>query len=127
MEGEAATTNYEGTVYKLLCNDGHYYIGSTKSELKYRLYHHKQHSVEYPERKVYSYILTTGWDNVKIVSVEEVSCSSREELLKKENEYIKNALSDPLCLNTNKAHLTKEELLQSQKEYLEANKEKVDA
>lgn len=127
MEGEAATTNYDGTVYKLLCNDGHYYIGSTKSELKYRLYHHKQHSVAYPERKVYSYILTIGWDNVKIVSVEQVSCSSREELLKKENEYIKNALSDPLCLNTNKAHLTKEELLQDQKEYVQANKEKVDA
>ena len=127
MEGDTNTTNYVGSVYKLLCNDGHYYIGSTKSELKCRLYQHKHHSILYPERKVYSYILTTGWENVKIVSIEEVSCSSREELLKKENEYIKKSLSDPLCLNINKAVLTKEELLQDHRDYVQANKEKVDA
>ena len=119
------TASYDGQIYKLVCNDRHYYIGSTKSELKYRLYHHKQHSLLWPDRKVYEHILRCGWDTVKIECLEKVSCKSRDELLKKENEYIKKSLSDPLCLNIKKAHLTKEELLQQQKEYLQTNKDKV--
>lgn len=115
-----------GQVYRLVCDDGHYYIGSTISELKYRLYYHKSHSLTHPDRKVYKHIISCGWNTVNIECVEDISCNSRSELYQKENEYIKNALSDPLCLNTNKAHLTKEELLQQQKEYLEANKQKVD-
>lgn len=126
-ENNTAAASYTGQVYKLLCEDGHYYIGSTKTELKYRLYHHKQHSLLFPERKVYAHILGCGWEHVKIVCVEEVECTSRNDLLKRENEHIRNSLSDPLCLNINKAHLTPEELLQQQKEYLQANKERVDA
>ena len=127
MAEENNVPTYDGQVYKLLCDDGHYYIGSTKSDLKYRLYHHKQHSVLNPDRKVYDHILTCGWDKVKIVCIEEVPFKTRDELYRKENEYIKKSLADPLCLNINKAHLTKQELLKQQKEYLQANKEKVDA
>ena len=132
MENEATVivdtpTTYDGQVYRLICDDGHYYIGSTKTELKCRLYHHKQHSLLHSERKVYMHILSCGWEKVKIECVEEVKCNSREELVKRENEYIKQSLSDPLCLNINKAHLTKEELLEQQQEYLKANKEKVEA
>jgi len=123
---EPPTAAYSGQIYKLLCDDGHYYIGSTKTDLKYRLYHHKQHSLVWPDRKVYSHILSCGWENVKIICIENVTCASREHLVKKENEYIKQSLSDSLCLNINRAHLTKEELLQQHKEYLEANKLKVD-
>jgi hypothetical protein len=124
---DQGVSKYSGQVYKLLCDDGHYYIGSTKTDIKYRLYHHKQHSMLWPDRKVYKHILECGWDTVKIECIEEVKCNNREELVKKENEYIKKSLSDPLCLNINKSHLTKEELLQQQKEYLQTNKEKVDA
>lgn len=126
-ENNIVAATYTGRIYKLLCEDQYYYIGSTKTDLKYRLYHHKQHSILFPERKVYAHILGCGWEHVKIICVEEVECKSRDELLKRENEYIKQSLSDPLCLNINKAHLTAEELLQQQKEYLEANKERVDA
>ena len=125
MEGSATT--FTGQVYKLLCDDGHYYIGSTKSELKYRLYHHKQHSLLWPERKVYNHILSRGWDNTQILRVEEVICKTRDELLIKENEHIKKSLSDPLCLNIKKAHLTKKELLEQQRQYIEENKEKMNA
>ena len=121
------SSTISGQVYKLVCDDGHYYIGSTVSELKYRLYYHKSHSLIHPDRKVYKHIISCGWNTVNIECIEDISCNSRSELYQFENEYITNALSDPLCLNTNKAHLTKEELLQQQKEYLEANKQKVDA
>jgi hypothetical protein len=124
---EPPVSTFTGQIYKLLCEDAHYYIGSTKTELKYRLYHHKQHSILWPERKVYAHILSCGWEKVSIVQVEEVVCKSRDDLLERENQHIKQSLSDPLCLNINKAKLTKEELLQQQKEYLEANKNKVDA
>ena len=133
MENEATVivetppTTYDGQVYRLICDDGHYYIGSTKTELKCRLYHHKQHSLLHSERKVYEHILSCGWEKVKIECLEEVKCNSREELVKRENEYIKQSLSDPFCLNIKKSHLTKEELLEQQQEYLKANKEKVDA
>jgi len=127
MAGENNDDTYGGQIYKLLCEDGHYYIGSTKSELKYRLYHHKQHSVLNPDRKVYAHILTCGWDMVSIGCVEVVNSKSKDDLRKKENEYIKESLSDPLCLNINKSHLTKEELLEQHKEYLQANKDTVDA
>ena len=127
MAGENNDVTYDGQIYKLLCEDGHYYIGSTKSELKYRLYHHKQHSLLNPDRKVYAHILTCGWEKVSIGCVEVVNSKSKDELRKRENEYIKESLSDPLCLNINKAHLTKEELLEQHKEYLQANKDKVDA
>lgn len=120
-------TEYTGKVYKLLCNDGYYYIGSTKAALKHRLFDHKKHSLIFPDRKVYKHILTCGWENTKIVCIEDVKCNSREELYKKENEYIKKSLSDPLCLNIKMAHQTKEELLEQQKKYLQENKEKVDA
>ena len=124
---EPVVSTYTGQVYKLLCDDGHYYIGSTISDLKYRLYYHKRHSLFYPDRKVYNHILECGWDKVNIKCIEEVNSNSKDGLRIKENEYIKLALSDPLCLNIKRAHLTKEELLQQQKEYLQANKDKVDA
>ena len=124
---EPVVSTYSGQVYKLLCEDGHYYIGSTITELKYRLYHHKKHSLLYPDRKVYNHILTCGWDTVNIGCVEIVKSNSKNALRKRENEYIKESLSDPLCLNINRAHLTKRELLQQQQEYIDANKDKVDA
>ena len=124
---EPAVFTYSGQVYKLLCEDGHYYIGSTKSDLKYRLYYHKQSSIIWPNRKVYDHILTCGWNKVNIKCIEEVKSNLKDGLRIKENEYIKVALLDPLCLNIKRAILTKEELLQQQQEYLQANKDKVDA
>ena len=98
-----------GKIYKLVCTDGHYYIGSTITALNYRLNNHKQSTKKELERPVYKYINTIGWDKVTIEILEKYSCNSREELLKKEDEYIQQGKGDKLCLNFHRAHVTPEE------------------
>lgn len=78
-----------GKIYKLVCTDGHYYIGSTITALNYRLNNHKQSSKKELERPVYKYINTIGWDKVAIEILEKYSCNSREELLKKKMNIFK--------------------------------------
>jgi predicted GIY-YIG superfamily endonuclease len=95
-------SRYEDSkIYCLYCTDDYYYIGSTKNELRFRLRDHKQHSNNFPTRKVYEHINKLGWKNVKIQLLEDYPCKTREELLKKENEYIRACNGDPYCLNLN--------------------------
>ena len=91
--------DYYGKVYEIVCNDGYYYIGSTKNDLRKRLYEHKQHAKQYPQRKCYKHMLDIGWDNIKIVLIEDVICNNRQELVKKEYEHIKKHKDDKYCLN----------------------------
>jgi superfamily II DNA helicase RecQ len=112
-------------IYCIWCIDGYYYIGSTTTDIRYRLRDHKHHSRQYPERKVYKHINNLGWDNVEIKCLEEYVCSSREELVKKENEYIRACEGDEFCLNNNNAFQTEEELKQVQAVYRQENRDKI--
>jgi hypothetical protein len=127
MESEKMSGEVIGVVYKLLCEDGHYYIGSTKTELKCRLYAHKTAAKIHPDRKVYAYINGYGWDKTKILCVEQVKGNVKSELLEKENEYIRKSILDPLCLNINDAILKEEEKKQKHQAYIEANKDNINA
>ena len=115
----------EGKIYKLLCDDGHYYIGSTITSLIQRTSVHKASS-KTRIRKVYEYI-GVGWDTVQIVLIEEFPCETIDALHQKEDEYVVTALNDPLCLNTNRAFRTpeqrKEAVKARKKAYHEANNE----
>ena len=111
-------------IYQLVCEDGHYYYGSTINELRVRLGEHKYASRKHPYR-VYNHINGVGWDTVKIVLVECFSCENRQELNKKENEYISANKSDPLCLNNNLAFLTEDERVEKRQIDREKNKEKL--
>ena len=106
-----------GKIYKLQINDGNFYIGSTRTDLRKRLYEHKSRSKNEPEIKLYKHI-GENWENVKIILIENFPCNSRQELLKKEDEYIQKELKNELCLNSHRASITK-------KEYYETNKEKI--
>ena len=90
-------------IYKLICNDGRWYIGSTKSSLTIRRYGHISMSKKRPEMKVYKHILSLGWDNVRIELIKEVESNILEEETKCMN------LDDPLCLNSRPAYSTEEE------------------
>ena len=92
--------DYKGRIYQLVCDDGYYYIGSTKNELRKRFWHHKHDAKTEPDRKVYQHINRIGWNNVKIVLIEEFCCKNKEELVKKEYEYIQLKRMDRFCLNT---------------------------
>jgi hypothetical protein len=111
-------------IYKLACNDGHYYYGSTIADLRSRLWGHKDSSKTMTSR-VYTHINSIGWDNVKIELVEEFSCENRTQLRMKENTYICSSKNDPLCLNTLPAFASDEEKHQRNIEYYEKNKDTI--
>ncbi len=114
----------ESTIYKLVCDDGHYYYGSTIQPLSSRLSDHKSHAKK-KTTPVYTYINTIGWDRVTIEAVERVSHQTRNELLVIENAYIMAAKNDTLCLNVRRAYLSKEELQREKAAYYEINKDAI--
>ena len=85
--------NYEnGKIYQLVLGNK-IYIGSTITKLSKRLDTHRQH---YKARKngKKSYctafeLFQEGYDQVKILLIEEHPCENREQLLRKEGEIIK--------------------------------------
>jgi hypothetical protein len=116
-----------GKIYKLQCNDGHFYIGSTTSLLKYRKRGHVLDSAKYPERKIYNHINKIGWENVKIQLVEDYPCDSRKELIEREDYYIKKEkeINNQLCLNFNRSYVPLEEKKENMKKYYEEHKEDI--
>jgi hypothetical protein len=96
-------------IYRLVCEDGHYYYGSTIMRLCERLWSHKDMCVKRPDLKVYKHILSIGWDKVKIELIKEVVCETKRDLLILEDEYIRLSITDALCLNHRVSHRTDEE------------------
>jgi predicted GIY-YIG superfamily endonuclease len=103
-------------IYKLQHEDGHFYIGSTYATLRGRLQKHKEKAIKVPERRVYKHI-HNEWDKVRILLIEEFSCESKYQLLKREDEYIQKELKNPLCLNTIGAVLNVEQRLEYNRNY----------
>jgi hypothetical protein len=110
-----------GRIYKLECNDGYYYIGSTIQTLEKRIALHKFYS-KIRTTKVYNYINKINWDNVKIVLIKEVEVFSLKELHIEENIYIN--LNNILCLNERLAYISDEDKKEYKKKWCEDNKEK---
>ena len=98
--------NYEnGKIYRLLCNDEHYFIGSTANELRYCLNKHKQNSLNKLHLPEYKHINNVGWDSVKIELLEGFPCKSKKELNDRVeyhiNEIKNKNIKINLCLNLN--------------------------
>ena len=111
-------------IYKLIDNiNNYFYIGSTCLSLSKRLYGHKQKSKLNPNQKIYKYINTIGWDNIKIVLIKELNLNNKEQLLRAENEIIEKHLNDPLCLNSCKPFVSLEEQKENQRKYFQENKD----
>jgi len=85
-------------IYRLQCEDGHYYIGATTQALDLRLKNHRNLSST-GVNNAYTYMNTVGWDTITIVLIEEYACASKQELNKREEFYIKEAKEDNFCLN----------------------------
>ena len=113
-----------GKIYMLSGTDGYYYIGSTSKELSCRFNKHKYDS-KLKDIYVYNHFNKLGWDNVKIECIEEYPCKSKEELLKKENEYILKAKKNINCLNSNNSYLSDHDKIQWKKEYREINRDQI--
>jgi group I intron endonuclease len=92
----------EYTIYKIYCNDESItdcYIGSTK-RFKKRQIDHKCASKK-ETSKLYNFIREhNGWDNFNMIILETVICETKQDIIKKEQEYIE--LLKP-TLNTSNA------------------------
>jgi len=108
-----------GKIYKLECDDGYYYYGSTKGALDTRFALHKKDAGS-KNSPVYKHINTIGWDKVQIILVEDVG----EGMKSKEDEYIRSHISDPLCLNSNIVVATEDDVKKWGKKYRETHKER---
>ena len=96
---------YENSkIYKLIDPEsGYYYIGSTCDKLSHRLNKHKHTSKKHFEQKVYKAFNELGWDNVKIILIQELYLDNKDQLLRAENEVIMAYIHDDKCLNSKKA------------------------
>lgn len=61
--------------------------------------------------KVYSYIRNVGWNNTVIELVEQFNADNYQQARMVEDKYIRQYLSDPKCLNTNRSCITDAERL----------------
>jgi len=110
------------------------YYGSTVQSLAQRLTKHKCNYKRYNDDNTKSYLtsyLVLDCEDYKIELVEDYPCNNRQQLLKKEGEYIKNNE----CINNKVAGRTqaenyqdnKEEKIKAVAEYRKNNIEKIRA
>jgi hypothetical protein len=76
---------------------------------------------------VYTHINRVGWNTVHIVLVEQVVCENKQQLLQVEDRHIRQHQNNILCLNTNFAVRTKEDVQAYQKAYYQENNEEMNA
>ena len=82
--------NYsQGKVYKLVnTDDDQIYVGSTCGTLHLRKSKHKSNAKICPNRPVYRHLNAIGWDNVRIILLQQISCANKDELRAAEQHYI---------------------------------------
>ena len=93
-----------GKIYKIICPDNYFYIGSTKKTLEERLRNHKS-TYKINKTKFYNHIISNNfnWNDIKIILLEEIKFQNKQELFELENKYIKKYENDILNLNSNNA------------------------
>jgi len=111
-------------IYKICCDDlpNYNYIGSTKA-FRRRKNHHKTTYNKGNTNKIYNTIRENGgWDNWRMVILEDLGEVSFTEARIKEEEYRVKLNAN---LNMIKCYRTEEEYLKQKKEYRENNKEQI--
>ena len=113
--------NYQnGKIYKLWSPEGDdIYIGSTTNSLCRRKASHKC------DKKSNSSLLFKKYNDVRIELLECFPCNNKEELTKKEGEYIRNNECINRCIAGRNAKEYYEDNKETFREYYEKNKEKI--
>jgi hypothetical protein len=125
-----------GKIYKVVSNDYKMtYIGSTaQKRLCDRMNGHRKNYKYWKEGKscklsIYDIFDIYGVENCKIELIEEYACNSRNELQRKEGDFIKNTdcVNKIVAGRTDKEYRedNKEEIRIKKKEYKEKNKEEI--
>ena len=109
--------NYgNGKIYKMTCGDKFYY-GSTTLLLCQRKATARQ-TAKSSRTPAYDYFNNQGWENVKICLVETYPCKSKEELLAREDFYIRQFKDQMDCLNSRVALKNDEDRVEDREKWL---------
>tara|TARA_R110000822_G_scaffold186035_1_gene325155 strand:+ start:348 stop:887 length:540 start_codon:yes stop_codon:yes gene_type:complete len=83
------TSRYSrGKIYKIVNTlDDKIYIGSTCVTLCKRLYSHKNSSIKNP-LPCHNHFIKIGWENTRIILIEDVIAVTRDQLLQREQFYL---------------------------------------
>ncbi len=110
-------------IYKITdANYTEFYYGSTIQALSMRLAGHKYDYKRGHKCTVNDIFEKYGIDNCKIELVEIFCCGSKEEMMKKEGEYLQNNI----CVNKNKAGIdTKNNMPEYHRKWAEENKDAI--
>jgi hypothetical protein len=110
------------TFYKICCLDTNItdtYVGSTKN-FRLRKWQHKQNSKN-NNFKLYQFIRENGgWDNFNMIPIKEVECETKLQAIIIEEEIRCELKAN---LNSIKAYITEEQLIQRDKDYRIKNKD----
>lgn len=112
------TNRYQkGLIYKIVCNDTNiqeFYVGSTCNFTKRKSTHKAKYQKEDCHYPIYKFIKDNGgWENWKMILIENFQCNSKLELEKREREIIESL----------KPQLNKSIPTRSYNEYYEVNRE----
>lgn len=116
-------------IYRIINTiDNEEYIGSTCKRLCQRLSGHKADAKTKGDIKVYKHLNEVGWQNVRIILIEEFPCSSKMELERQEAHWIRELKPSLNCRIPRRPHKewreeNKECLAEYRKEYYEKNKD----
>jgi DNA polymerase sigma len=87
-----------GKIYRLVCSDGYFYIGSTCKPLCKRFWDHKG-GAKRNSLPAHEHFNRVGWDKVNIILIEDFPCENKQNLFMRETEIILENLNNPKCLN----------------------------
>jgi hypothetical protein len=109
----------KASIYKIVCNiSGKIYIGSTCQPLHQRLGGHVA-SHKRGAGCASSQIIEAG--NYSIILIEEYQCENKQQLLRKERNYIDSMD----CVNKYRPIVSKEEAIAEKQEYYQLNKDSI--
>lgn len=118
LSSQSPMTDYsKSLIYRMVCDDGRFYIGSTVLAIGTRFAQHRRAVTNGVNSKVYKHIRAIGGvDKVRIELVaDNLGISTRDELLLIEDSHIREGMKDKRCLNRNQPRATEEERLEREK------------
>lgn len=140
--GDPEDRYQHGKIYRLVCEDSHFYIGSTITSLEKRLGCHLYAIKHRMYGGKYAHLYTIPINEIYIELIEHYPCDTQAQLRKRENDHISRHKDHPLCLNTYRAYReeddkkrydatyyrnNRESIKKAQQQYYEENREKIRA
>lgn len=110
----------DGKVYRIICGDRFYY-GSCITSIARRAITHRFRA-KTKSNKLYDFIKNKDWS---IELVKAVACATQAELRLEEDKFVREHLTNPLCLNERSAVWDVEKDITRKKEWYKKNRERL--